>query len=110
MNKTDTVGLKLTKAPGGRWQDLGKVGSSSVCVTCEDREYGYRIGYVSTPDGVVGLYDQVERSGTAPYTALTLIVGGRLTEVSWTRTFSNRRLITLARAFAAGRIALGDQP
>lgn len=66
----------------------------------------YRVGWITTPDGVVGFYDQV---GSHPFTSFTFVTRGRCHTATWERTFTDRRLKTLARRFAAAN-ALGSDP
>ena len=60
-------------------------------------ERGYRGGFITTPHGIVGFYDQTENN----YTSLDVVFGGRNYSISWPRKFTDRRLKTLARRFAA---------
>lgn len=61
----------------------------------EDRTY--RGGFIVTPDGIVGLYDQTGKD----YTAMDVVFDGRCYSISWPRKFTDRRLKTEARRFAA---------
>lgn len=66
-------------------------------VSADDREYGFRVGYISTEHGVVGLYEQ---RGERPMTSLTMVARKRWLSATWNRTFSDRYLKTLANRFA----------
>lgn len=70
-------------------------------VVAENLESGYRVGYILTRHGVVGLYDQVARDRTPAMTSLSVVAGGRYISATWDRPFSDRYLKTLATRFAA---------
>lgn len=72
-----------------------------VMVASRDDGCDYRIGYIATPHGVVGLYDQGRYSGSSPTTRLCIVVAGRFYDSLWERTFTDRFLMTLAQRFAA---------
>lgn len=86
----------------------GSVRSFTPMVMCASPGKTFRAGYVITPHGVVGIYDQPDQERHQPYTRLAVAFDGRSYERSWRRTFSDRHLKTLAKAFAAeiaGRLA-----
>lgn len=57
----------------------------------------YRVAYIVTPHGVVGVYSQTDPDHTSLITAF----GGRAYEVAWARSFKDPFLKTLAKRFAA---------
>jgi hypothetical protein len=82
--------------------------ASPRLIIAEVPDYGYRIGYVITPHGVVSVYTQGRFRGLEPMTSFDVASNGRCYRIDWDRTFTDRYLITLAKRFAA-EIALKDQ-
>jgi len=95
--------------PGAHERDYSTAGYCSMLVG-DVRDYGYRIGAIATPHGMVRLYDQVGRDNFKPMTSLDVVAGGRVYSATWRRTFSNRFLKTLASRFAASVAARATGP
>lgn len=74
--------------------------SCRMFATAGNEGYRYTIGYVGTPHGVVGVY---RRQGM---TIATFIHGGREHQARWNINFTDARLVTECKRFAAGRATL----
>lgn len=74
--------------------------SRPIMWVCDNGEYGFRVGAISTHLGVVALYDQARYRGNDPRTHLDFVHAGRNHRAFWPRTFTDRFLKTLAYRFA----------
>lgn len=57
--------------------------------------YRYKVGHVSTPHGVVGVYAE------ANHTSAVIVLAGREYRGWWRRDFTERALVAACRRFAA---------
>lgn len=68
-----------------------------MMLSADNRQHGFRAGWISTEYGLVGFYSQV---GERPMTHLDIVSEGRHLSIIFNRTFTDRYLKTLATRFA----------
>lgn len=74
--------------------------SSKMFAETGSPNYRYSVGYVCTPHGVVGVYRQDD------LTLATFVCDGKEHRARWEQRFTDARLVTECKRFAAGRQAL----